>query len=338
MLNLEPTQLPQIQANQRGQFSPEQRSALEGEARFKWLPLLTPIIILPIIFSGIFVGLYLYASDIPLVVFFILAGFFLFVELLALIPQVFNLINNIRARSDLNAGQIEVLDGQCAWRRNKYVLETPSRRLKFMRQSRHLMPGSYRFYFLPNTGFLLSAERMVPPGGEDPRAELLDVLEQVHHFRQEDLEANRQGRLSLGQIAQLIWKTAVYTIIWLVLFGFGLFVAYAVFRDTHNAQGQRWVIILSLAGVALLLAIYLWIVGRLLLDAVRGQIANAQGLVRRTVTVTHTQYGASTTYYYKLDKLSFTVSSGAYTAFIDGLQYRLYYAPLSKTLLAIEPL
>jgi hypothetical protein len=340
MLNFDPTQAQQTQVNRAGQITPEQRTRLESDTRLKWWGLLMPFVFLPLIFIGI-VGVVWYTDRrqaAPLVVYLAIAGFFAIIELITIIPQLLGLYNNYRLRADVAAGQVEALEGQCVWRRNKYRLETPARSLKLPTWSRALLPGSYRFYFLPNTGFVLSAERLTPPGGEDPRAELLNVMTQVHHFKVEDLEANREGRLSGGQIAGLISKAVTYSIIWVVVLIFGIAIWVAVYEDAHSSSAEELIFVIG-AGISLvLIAIFLWMVARVLIDAVRGQVTIAQGLVRRTFTVTHSQHGTSTTYYYKLDKLSFNVSSPAYTAFIEGPQYRLYYAPLSKSLIAIEPL
>jgi len=340
MFNFDPTNTQQTQLNRAGQISPEQRTFLESDTRLKWWGLLMPFLFLPLIFVAI-VAVVWYTDrghDAPLIVYLAITGFFAVIELIAIIPQLLGLYNNYRLRSDVAAGQVEALEGQCVWRRNKYRLETPARSLKQPTWARALLPGSYRFYFLPNTGLVLSAERLTPPGGEDPRAELLNVMTQVHHFKVEDLEANREGRLSGGQIAGLISKAVIYSVIWVVVLIFGVVIWYAVYQDAHSSSAEE-IIFLVGAGISLLLiAIFLWMVARILIDAVRGQVTIAQGLVRRTFTVTHTQHGTSTTYYYKLDKLSFNVSSAAYTAFIEGPQYRLYYAPLSKSLISIEPL
>lgn len=335
----DPTQALQIQSNQRGQLSNEQRAELETQSQFKIWPLLTPFVILPVIFVGIVVAVLYFDNnhEMPLIGFVLMVAFFAFIELIALISPVRTLIDNFRIKNDLAGGQVEILDGQCVWRRNKYVLETPARRLKLMRNSMHLMPGSYRFYALPNTGLLLSAQRQVPPGGEDPRAELLDVMGQVHHFKNEDLEANRQGRLVISQMGGLLWRVIGYSFFWVFSLGIGVIILYGLAQDS-SPRGLMWLAVIG--GVVFLaaLALFVWVVGRVVLDMVRAKVVSAQGPVRRDFTITHSQHGSSTTYYYKLDKLSFVVSPQAYTAFIQGPQYRLYYTPLSKTLVAVEPI
>lgn len=46
----------------------------------------------------------------------------------------------------------------------------------------------------------------------------------------------------------------------------------------------------------------------------------------------------TTNYYYVVGGKSFEISYGAYMALIDGLEYRVYYLPRTKRLIAIEAL
>ncbi len=340
VFNQDPTIGQQVQANQRGQITSEQRGLLKTESGFNWLGIATPVIILPVIFIGILAALWFFVDKdhtLPLFTYVIVIAVLGVIELVALIPQVWRVITAIRVRSDLAAGQIEVSDGQVVWRRNKYVLQAPTRTLNLPKLSRRLLPGSYRFYFLPSTGFLLSAERLTPPG-EDPRAELLGVLAQVNHFSVDALEANRQGRLALMQVGRLLWKFFWYGILWAVLLAVGVGILWSMYTSAHSSAAQGWIFWGGGGVVVVVCLAFAWLLGRLAIDMVRGQVNTIQGPVRRTFTVTHTQHGSSTTYYYQLNKQRFTVSGSAYAAFIDGLQYRIYFVPLSKTLVAIEPL
>ena len=48
--------------------------------------------------------------------------------------------------------------------------------------------------------------------------------------------------------------------------------------------------------------------------------------------------GGGSRYYYRVDNLRFQVSRTAYNALVEGLRYRLYFTPRSRTIVAIEPL
>jgi hypothetical protein len=194
------------------------------------------------------------------------------------------------------------------------------------------------FGFLPNTGWILSAERITPPGGEDPRAELASVLAQVHGYSLDSLDSNRQGRMATGQIMRLLLSVVWQCIVGVIILAIIAALAYIIYT-TLNSRQREWAIVAGLAVSAITILILAWRIITLTIDALRGSVTTVEGPVRRDIVVTHTQNGGtSTTYYYKLNKLSFAVSSAAYTAFIDGLNYRLYYAPLSKRLIAIEPI
>lgn len=340
MFNFDLSNPAQIAANRRGEITPDQRGLLKTESSFGCGSLIFSLVILPLILAGILaVVWYIDARhELPLWGYGLIAAFMGFILLIAIVPQLWHAFNVWRVQNDLKAGQADTLEGQVVWRRNKYVAETPARTLRVPVMAQGLLPGSYRFGFLPNTGWIISAERMNPPGGEDPRAELLAVLAQVNNFSVDALEANRQGRLAGGQVIRLMLRVvgqlflAAFVIIIIAIGG------WLVYTSMHGSNMQQWVLIGGGALEVVLVLFFAWRVVTLLLDSLLGKVTMAEGQARRTVTVTHTQNGGtSTTYYYQTGNLKFQVSSAAYTAFIDGLSYRIYYGPLSKQLVAIEP-
>lgn len=333
------TDSAQAQANRRGEITPGQRAMLGTETSYGCASLVIVCFVLPVIFVGIMAVVWYMDSrrTLPLWGYALIIGVLAFILVIAIVPQLWRAFNAWRVRQDLNAGQVETTEGQVNWRRNKYVVETPASRLYVPTLAGGLMPGSYRFGFLPNTGWILSAERIIPPGGEDPRAELASVLAQVHGYSLDSLDTNRQGRMATGQIMRLLWSVLWQCIIGVLILLLIAFLAYVMYTVLNSRQ-REWAILAGLGVSAIALLMIAWRVITLTIDALRGSVLTAQGPVRRDIVVTHTQNGGtSTTYYYKLDKLKFTVSSAAYTAFIEGLNYRIYYAPLSKRLIAIEP-
>jgi hypothetical protein len=330
----------QAQANRRGEITPAQRTMLAAETNYGCASLFIVCLILPAIFVGIMAVVWYMDSrrTLPLWAYGLILGVLAFILVIAIVPQLWRAFNAWRVRNELTAGQVESMEGQVSWRRNKYVVETPARRLNVPTLAGGLMPGSYRFGFLPNTGWILSAERITPPGGEDPRAELAGVLAQVHSYSLDSLDSNRQGRMATGQIMRLLLAVVWQCIVGVIILAIIAVLAYIMYT-TLNSQQREYAILAGLAVGAITILIVAWRVITLTIDALRGSVTTVEGPVRRDIVVTHTQNGGtSTTYYYKLNKLSFTVSSAAYTAFIDGLNYRIYYAPLSKRLIAIEPL
>lgn len=329
----------QVLANRRGEITPDQRSILRAETNYGCGSLIFSLVILPLIFGGIVAFVWFYDSrrQLPLWGYGLIVAFMGLILLIAVTPQLWHAFNAWRVRNDLNAGQADTLEGQVAWRGNKYVAETPARTLRVPIMAKGLVPGSYRFGFLPNTGWILSAERISLAGGEDSRAELLNVLAQVNGFSVDALEANRQGRLAGGQVIRLLLSLVgqcVWAVSSLVLIaGFGWLI-----YTSYRGDVQQWVLIGGGLLEVVVALVFLWLVVRLLIDVVSGKVAVLEGMAQRRFTVTHTSRGGtSTTYYYQMGSQKFTVSSAAYTAFIDGIPYRIYYAPLSKRMVAIEP-
>jgi len=67
-------------------------------------------------------------------------------------------------------------------------------------------------------------------------------------------------------------------------------------------------------------------------DALGGAVQQVEGPVRKSVVSS----GRSTTYYYHAGREKFTVSRSAYAALVPNLTYRLYYAPRSRRIVAVE--
>src|SRR5574341_42545 len=200
-----PTEAGQVAANRGGAITAEQKAALKWHADVRWGGLFITVMILSILFVGAMIAVWVTAgNDMPIWGYVIIVAFFGLILLIAIVPQAWNLMGALRTRSDLAGGQVESLDGQVTWRGKNYAAEVPGRRLRLPLGAAGLRPGSYRFFYLPDTGWLLSAERLAPPGSEDLNTELLAVLARVQGISVETIEANRQGRLALGQMSKLL--------------------------------------------------------------------------------------------------------------------------------------
>src|SRR5262245_12787913 len=167
-----PTDPGQIGANRSGAITPEQKTAMKWHADPRWGSLITTVVLLAVLFPGLLLVMWFVGgSQLPLWGYAILLGFFGIIFVVGVIPQVWTMVGALRARSDLENARLEALEGQVTWRGNKYAAEVPGRTLRLPLGMAGLRPGSYRFYFLTNTGWLLSAERFTPPGCEDLNAE-----------------------------------------------------------------------------------------------------------------------------------------------------------------------
>jgi hypothetical protein len=233
--------LASIDANRFGQITPWQRQHLPPPPVLGWFvalalsgavaiavvccflvwPLWT---LLPPLLPDYTSGAPLFSSpNFPLDL--IIPGFFLGVTGLflwvvsrwLLIPCTGRLLFNLRLRWDLANGMIAQEDGQVTFaRRRGYVARGRRRPLRSLHGSWevNLPPGAYRFYYLPHSRRILSAERqaLLEPGG--PAASLLSALATAHGFRPGDLHMNWQGRMSLRQRFALVgWMLLLFMFI-----------------------------------------------------------------------------------------------------------------------------
>jgi hypothetical protein len=242
------------------------------------------------------------------------------------------LVRVILTDRELSAGQIEQTEGQVVWRGQNYVVEIPGRRLRFFSKL-NLLPGDYRFLHLPRTGWLLSAERLTGIGEEQTMRDLLKILAQANHFSLKAIAANHAGRLADDQVWKLVRPMIDYIIA-------GLFIGCMALGALYTLSiGQRdWAIVLGGFGALGLLMLG---VRSTLLKQDLGSIADARA---RQVTMNLGDIkaiemtGEETHYYYQIHRQLFGVSRRGYNALIEGIPYRLYYVPHSKTMVSVEPL
>ncbi len=241
------------------------------------------------------------------------------------------LVRLVLTRQDLAAGDVQQADGVVTWRRRRYAAEFPGRAFWTTNSVTSLPPGPYRFYYLPRSGYVLSAEKlsgMMTLGGET--ADLNQVLGSVIGFGTGDLEANRDGRLGSGQGARMVAAMIGQGLIALLILGFCGFMAFSVLSDS----GSDTPITLLFVGVIGLIGplVIGWSIVKLGLDLLGGRVETVEGPVQRT----YRRSGRSTTYYYQVNTMKFTVTFNAYQALVSGPVYRVYYAPRSKRLVALE--
>ncbi len=259
-----------------------------------------------------------------------------------------------RVRREVEQGWVAQADGEVRASGSGYLARVDGRRLLSVGGERAVLlaPGAYRFYFLPASRALVSAEPrpglgvMAPgPGATGPelgsaasvgasfapnappQAALVAALGEALHFSTEDLILNRQGRMSEAQRRRLTGWTA-----FLVVFGLVLcIVAPAIFIVMFSSwQATCPVLICVLIGSVVLYGARL---SRR--DVVSGAVAILRGPVQRTIA---TDGEGSRSYYYVIGTMRFSVRRQAYDALIPGLPYAVYYGPRSQRILSIEPL
>ncbi len=329
-----------VNANYVGQITAEQH------ARFKPPSLILGLLGLAgaagIVYFGSQIGLILWDvlsafanerdAGVPLWLPLLILGFFVVLGVQGIVGLVWTCRPFLRwllFRLDIAEGRIVQDDGYIVFRRGRYIAKVAGRSLKATdgRKRLNLAPGAYRFFYLPRTGRILSAQPLQYDesyGASAFTQGLLDALAQTNHFDMDDLLANRQGRLSSKQAARVLRSA----ILWLV--GGSIVAALiVVFGIIEERSLWAWV------GLALCVLVTGSFCYALLRDLQGGRVLMVEGLVDRWVSV-HDK-GSGYSYYYVLDGKRFGVSHDAYNALVVGIRYRLYYAPKSGILTSIEP-
>ena len=257
-------------------------------------------------------------------------GFTCIISWRMLLPTTRRLQAKLRLRSDVAEGYIAQDDGQVSFTKKYGYVARTSRGMALRNLDGgvavNLAPGAYHVYFLPRSRRLLSAEPQeqfepgVVSGTGTPADSLLVALAQANGFSLIELELNRQGRISFLQRFAALGRT---------LFMLALAVGVAIAAVVLVTRGAPLAGIL-IVGVALFL---LYLVLRTSLDVLAGRTERLDGTVYRSI-----ESNDGPTYYYTVNKHTFTVSREAYNALVSGRRYRVYFLPRSKRLASIEPL
>lgn len=263
---------------------------------------------------------------------------------------------SLRHRQEIKNGPVVWADGEVVASGGRFEALLPRGRLKSPAFKIALIPGPYRFYYLPRSQFLLSAESLAPVEvtiGEGAAATLshpltpdpssaLPTLMQTFRFNLDDLTQNQAGRLSIRQRLRLLLGMAFYGAILLIVCAVaGLFVAARwlnwlpteITSPNLPLLTQIWQIV-CLGSIAVFAFVWpLWNIATRLIDFVLGQVQVVSGPIHYEVRSS----GRSTTCYYIIQGQKFEVSPSAYYSFIEGLNYHLYYTPRAKEIASLEP-
>ena len=173
-----------------------------------------------------------------------------------------------------------------------------------------------------------SFERPADSTPEERRArDSDDALATALTFVPEDLEANRQGRVSRRQARRLWLSDFARLVIGPVLILIGLAGSLAGRARAIPARAGGG------AAVALLLGVFLgWSGLKLLLDLLHQQVAAAEGELRAI----EEGAGRNSAYYFVIGDQRWEVFEDAYDAIDEGNR-RLYYLPMTRRVLSVEP-
>ncbi len=232
------------------------------------------------------------------------------------------------AREEMAANEIIQSVGEVRWIGDIYAAFVDGQRLKPIYPRLGLRPGKYHFSYLRQSRWLLSAEKMAIRDDFDSITEMQHILAVTNRFSPEDLEANREGRITTWQRFRL-WLPAPPS------------ASYS--RNVVDAQRSPQafygtvisiglLILLGWRGIPLIfLALLLIFRLTVFFDTSTGHVDVVEGRGQREKP--HSRYDG---YQYILGGQRFRVSGQAYNALIVGQRYRVYYARYSKRLLSIE--
>lgn len=262
---------------------------------------------------------------------------------------------SLRQRQEIQRGPVVWADGEVVAQGGRFEVLIADGRLKSPTYKIALIPGRYRFYFLPRSKFLLSAESLEPVQitvGEDAAAIIahpltpdptnaLDTLRQTFRFNENDLARNREGRLTGRQQLRILWKASFYVGFFLmVCLIAGLFAAANLLNLSptpppeivESGLAQAWQMFCLAAFGLFAFGWPLWNIGTRFLDIVSGRVRVVSGPIHFSV-----RGGRNSTCYYIVQGKEFQVSPHAYYSFIENMTYRVYYTPFSKEIVSLEP-
>jgi len=108
-------------------------------------------------------------------------------------------------RRDLVEERPESAEGRLIYAPGGYEAVTDNRILLLPSNPLNLRPDMlYRFYFLPRSGFVLSAEAVGKAATADTRAALLEAFSATFNFDEDTLATNRRGQLTTRQLLRLL--------------------------------------------------------------------------------------------------------------------------------------
>jgi hypothetical protein len=327
------------QANERGEINETQYSRLLGSLGLQGGLVLVAIfmILMPLL---CFVPFFMFFEEgenvlIP-AIFLLVFGVIILVVFAAQFVKFYGSIRRMQAlRRDRENRAVRQAQGGLAFEKGQYIARAGGRDL-FLPASTNiggLKPGStYRFHYLEESGFVLSAEEAFEASPARARSSLLEILAQANKFNLQDLERNRNGELTEQQrrkglpniLGGLFFGIIPLGILALVLFS----------GDTIGLEA--W--IMPIIFLVIFGALGAWMMFTGLADYMAHVPLVVEGVGGKRKRTTSGRRSRRTVYYYVIGEQSFQVTPEAYTALIEGQRYRAYLLPKTKKLLTIEPL
>lgn len=197
-----------------------------------------------------------------------------------------------------------------------------------------LAAGAHNFGYLPRSARVVVADLAALDSPAEARDELRHALALANHFNLDDLPDHRRGHLKrVGRRLRRIWAAPG----WLLFVGFlALFTfVFVVAGDPNSGWAPLTFMLAALAGIiGLILALTAIRPTR---DVLAGRVISVKGTTQKSTRQVSTGRGSTTAYTFFVSGQTWHVSYEPYQALLPNRDYRAYYLPYSRRLLAIEP-
>lgn len=345
-----------IDTNRRGLISTPQRAALDDVARRAT--------------SSVFM-LLAGGAAIGGLVWWLVPGYpalaFLPLVLLVLLslPALRRLLLIWRAQREARTASVQHCTGRVIGEGDRLTIEAPGVQLAVMGLNA-LTPGSYRCYYLPQTGWLLSAEALGATSQIEERAAgprpIDERLAGAFGNNSDDLIANRSGELTPRQVRRLRPDMARRALGCVLLIAMAVFAIWDLGRTLLPViAGTGDIIALILPGLFTPIIVFVTLYAlrqayHLLADLRGRRVACFEGVLYKGSS---RGSGKSITHYYTnvageprrdqrkdtpaapplaAGEQRFEVSHAACDALDPGHRYRLYHLPRTRKVIAVEPI
>jgi hypothetical protein len=263
-----------------------------------------------------------------------------------LVVVLLNVVRSYQARNrlldDLAVGVVNQAEGHLIYGEQGYEVQSNGERFKLSALTSGMVPGvRYRFYYLPVSKQIVSAESIEEQKEEQIRQGLLEALAKAHNFSMAALQMNRNGSFAAEQVAQLLpdlaWGLALMLIPPLAAF------YYLNVQGAAARISSGWTVIIVLVAGAI--ALYgAWLTYRVSADLIERRVGVLKGIGKKVSEIRGSRRfdevsgSTSVTHFYEIGGQRFRVPAKAYAALISDQPYRLFYAPRTKVILSIEPI
>lgn len=167
------------------------------------------------------------------------------------------------------------------------------------------------------------------------------MLDAALQFNAEDLNANREGRLSVRQRNRVFARRrSVLIALAIITLMMGVISGVVILAVLLGAAVSEMAILLALGGeiVTVGLAYLGWSLRQNFQKyLLPGRVARIEGPVTCYQLRERQNEKTRIGYYLRIGDLEFEISDAALNAFIDGAPYIVYYVPRPLTLLSAEP-